>query len=231
MIPIKKKNKQIITSLLILMILVIIWYAGIAPCLNLTTIQQKGDYLIAMVNAHYAAAVALYILLFTLCIFLGFPVVLPFSVLSGYLFEHWWGILYALIGVTAGSMAYFVSARHAFSKTIQNSYATQLTRFKERVATYGSYYLLFIHFITVIPYVIINTLAALADVPIVTFFWTTVIGAIPSIWLYNSAGKQLKTIRSTCDIIQPKFFLILLVLAIVSLMPIVIHKYRTKQKP
>lgn len=179
-----------------------------------------------LVESYYIGYSALFILVYAAGVFIGLPIVIPLSVLGGYLFGLWFGVLYSLLGAVAGSIAYFLLIQHTISQKKNATYTEQLAHFKKLMHAWGPHYLLFLHFTTIVPYLVINTLAALAQVPLATFIWTTTLGAIPGLFLYSFAGQQLGVIESAYDIIKPQFFLLFLVLAIASLMPIIINKWQ-----
>jgi uncharacterized membrane protein YdjX (TVP38/TMEM64 family) len=73
-------------------------------------------------------------------------------------------------------------------------------------------------------------LAALADVPLFTFMWTTAVGSLPFLLIYAFAGRQLGTITSMSELFKPHIILLLLLLALLALLPMVIRKIRNRWK-
>lgn len=221
--------KRIAIGLLICITVLVIWYSGIADYFSLATIKEKSNYLAALVSRHYAWSCTLYILFYIATVFIGLPIVVPISMLGGYLFGLWRGILYSLIGATIGSTGYFLLIKRTRVIRHIRTSTERLTQFQHSLHTYGPFYLLFLHFITIVPYIAINTLAALSHVPLSTFIWTTAVAAVPGLFLYSFAGTQLHTITSTGDIIKPPFFLALLLLALLALLPIIINAWRSRR--
>ena len=80
--------------------------------------------------------------------------------------------------------------------------------------------------LTVIPFFVINTLAGLADVPLFTFIWTTVLGSLPLLFIYSLAGRQLGEIEAVRDILKPHMVALLIILALLALLPMVIKRLR-----
>lgn len=221
--------KRIGLALGIIIIIAIAWHGGLADYLSLSRIKEHSDHFTHLVKNHYVWSSILYITTYIGTVLCGLPATIPLTILGGYLFGLWWGTLYAIIGATTGSIAYFLLIRYVLSKKATEKYADRLMHFKQLMLTHGPSYLLFLHFITIVPYIVINTLAALAQVRLSTFIWTTIVGAIPSLVLYSFAGKQLGVLESTEDILKPQFLLLFLVLAIIALIPIIIKKYRAKK--
>jgi len=215
--------KQVIVTLAILVaIIATIWYVGLADYLTISILQQKSEYFLYMVNNHYIWSVTLFLLLCSGGIFLGLPVVIPLTMLGGFVFGLWWGMFYSVLSATIGSLCYFLLIRYTlFGKTDRYISQQPLTSLQTLVKNHGSHYLLILHFIIIVPYIAINTMAAVSNVSLSTFVWTTVIGALPSLFLYSFAGRQLTIITSWYDIIQPPFLLVLCVLVLCTVLSII----------
>jgi uncharacterized membrane protein YdjX (TVP38/TMEM64 family) len=80
----------------------------------------------------------------------------------------------------------------------------------------------------VIPYFIITTLAALAEVPLFTFAWTALIGSAPLLAVYSYAGRHLGSIESIKDVVSPGIMAILVMLGLLALLPIIIKWFYKK---
>jgi len=75
----------------------------------------------------------------------------------------------------------------------------------------------------IIPYFVINVLAALTNVSITTFMWTTFVGSLPILGIYAFAGGQLYSVESVKDIFSPSIIALLVVLILDSLMPLLLR--------
>jgi uncharacterized membrane protein YdjX (TVP38/TMEM64 family) len=152
------------------------------------------------------------------------------TILGGYLFGIVHGVLYAVFGASAGATIYFLLVRYVFAHTLRESFALQLSIFHEKMNRYGASYLISLQLLTIIPYFVINTLAALADVPLVTFIWTTVLGGLPLHVIYAVAGRELGSLTSIRDILKPSIIVLLLVMACMALLPMIIRYLRVKAR-
>ena len=175
---------------------------------------------------YYFPAVLIYIGSYALIIALAIPAVAPLTVLGGFLFNALPGLLYALIGATLGSIIYFLFIRYVVSNLVRQRYRARLDKFNEQIKAYGYSYLLTMQLLTVIPFFVINTLAGLADVPLFTFIWTTVLGSLPLLFIYSLAGRQLGEIEAVRDILKPHMVALLIILALLALLPMVIKRLR-----
>jgi uncharacterized membrane protein YdjX (TVP38/TMEM64 family) len=195
---------------------------------SFAVIKQESVRLSLWVQNYYAFSVFAYISVYALGIFVGLPVVVFMTMLGGFVYGFWWSCFYSLAAATLGSVLYFMLLRYALQNGFKEKYKGRLEQFKEQIHTYGSSYLLFLHFITIIPFVVINTLAALGDIPFTVFLWTTIAGSLPVIALYSFVGKELGTINAVCDVVRPEFFIVFGLLAVISLVPVIIRKLRVK---
>jgi len=220
--------KRISLVILLFSGMLLFCYFGLWRYFSFEVIKQESARLSVLVRDYYAVSVLAYIALYALGIFVGLPVVVFMTILGGFLYGFWWSCFYSLGAATLGSVLYFILLRYALQNGFKEKYRGRLEQFKEQIHTYGPNYLLFLHFITIIPFVVINTLAALGDISFSTFLWTTIVGSLPVIALYSFVGKELGTINAMCDVVRPEFFIAFGILALISLVPIIMRKLRIK---
>jgi uncharacterized membrane protein YdjX (TVP38/TMEM64 family) len=200
------------------------WYFDIGHYFTLERLQEDSAYLKQIVERDYITAALVYIVLFAVIIATALPVVAPLTMLGGFLFGIFPGVIAADIGATLGAAGCFLIVRYVMRNTITGRYQKQLESFKNQLQQNGSSYLLTLQLVSVIPFFVINTLAALADVPLVTFSWTTAVGSFPFLLVYAFAGRQLHTMHSLSDIVKPSMLLLFAALGILALMPLLIRK-------
>lgn len=204
------------------------YYFNVGSYFEITAIKDRMVQMYHFVQLHYTESVLMFIAIFTAVIACAIPAMPILAITGGYLFGAKHGLLYSQIGCLLGSTASFFAVRYIIKETVHNRYRIQLERFKEKIHEQGvTSYLLMMQFISIIPFFIINTLAALADVPFFTFFWTTFVGSFPMLFVYTLAGKQLGSIESVNDLFSPSVILMLVVLIILSVIPIMVKKIKT----
>jgi len=196
------------------------------------TLEQIQAHSIAFkyyVGQHYLLAVLMYIAVYTLTIAIGIPGVAPLSLLGGYLFGVLLGTAYGALGATIGSLIAFLIVRYVLRNWVKRKFGNQLDGFNKQMQRYGANYLLMVHYASIIPFFLINSLAAVSDINWWTFVWTTVIGFIPIALLYSFAGRELATIRSVQDILTPPIITIFVILILLAFIPIVIKYYKRSE--
>lgn len=214
-----KVSKRLIIGLLFIGTLIAIRLSGIGAYITFEQLKLQRDMLVGLVETQYVWSVFAYISLFTLGVAFFLPVAMVLTLAGGFLFGLPWGILYANIGGTLGSIASFLMVRYLLGDSLQEKYATRLAGFNQAMHEQGSLYLLFIHFIFVIPFFMINTLAGLTRVSLWTFVWTTSLGILPSQFVYIFTGQQLSDINSVQDIFSGGVLVALCLLACLGLVP------------
>jgi len=213
---------------IIALVVGLLFMSGIMPYLSLDYLATKKDVLKYMVNRHYTTTVCCYMIAYIAVIACGVPAVAPLTMLAGFLFGIVYGSVYSSIGATCGSLLSFFVVRYLTHNIVQKRYTSLVHEFHEKIEANGiAHYLLGLQFLTVVPFFVINTLAALADVPIITFFWTTVLGSCPIIVVYAYAGQKFSTISSVKDIFSSSVILLFAFLFCLTLAPYCIRKIRS----
>lgn len=224
------KYKKIIIVLVILAALFILSrYTGLGYYLSFEYLQANRALLLAKVQTNYLLAVGVYIAVFSAALALALPVVAPLSIIGGFLFGVKFGSLYALISATLGSLIYYLVVRFLLASMVRGKYQERLAQFNSQINQYGYTYLLTMQWLTIFPFFIINTLAALAQVPIFTFLWTTIVGGSPFIIIFAFAGREIGSIKKMGDILSFEVVLLFVLLALLALVPMLIQKWRASQ--
>ena len=82
----------------------------------------------------------------------------------------------------------------------------------------------------------INIIPGLLNVPLKTFFWATLLGIIPGSAVYVSVGNGLSSIFAKGEtpnfgiIFEPQIIIPILLLAILSIIPIVYKKLKARRE-
>lgn len=223
------KRALIIGGLLIFTIIAF-RFLNLSEYLSLESIKRQGVSLKLMVEEHYLWSVVVYLSIYIGLIALALPVVAPLTMLGGFLYGSFIGLFYALIGATIGASISFLLVKYVLRNLIRQHYREQLDRFNARLKSYGYTYLLTLQLMMIFPFFVINTLAALANVPLITFMWTTAVGALPFLLIYAFAGRKLSEVTSMSELFKPHIILLLLLLALLALLPMVIRKLINRWK-
>ena len=217
-----KTVRRVVALSLFVAVIVLFRYLEVGRYLTLERVQEYSLYLREYVDNYYVQSVIAYIFVYFFAIACALPASAVMTLLGGFLFGTIPGALYANIAATSGSIISFLLFKYVLSPFVKDRYAEQLKPFKKHIREEGYWYLLTLHFLSVIPFFVINALAALADVPLWTFVWTTAVGFIPLSLVYGFAGKQLGKLKSVGDIFSPGIIIALVLLIVLSTLPTII---------
>jgi uncharacterized membrane protein YdjX (TVP38/TMEM64 family) len=79
--------------------------------------------------------------------------------------------------------------------------------------------------IPIIPFFLANILCGLSLIPLPTFWWTLVVGIFPSLCIYSILGTELGAARSMQDLITPQITVLFILIALLTIIPIVRHRF------
>jgi len=198
----------------------LLYYFKVADHITLENIKQESECLRLMVQNNYLFSVLVYVFFFVLFLVAGFPSTIPMVLLSGYLFGTFFGALYATLGATIGSVISFFLFRYWIKEFLQERYKKRLVYFEKQMEKYGIGYLLVLHYTSVVPFFVINMIAALTHVSLKAFIFTCLIGSFPVYCIFASAGMQLSEIHAAGDIFSGPViaaFVLLITMAFVSM--------------
>ncbi len=214
-------KKALLFSFVVVSLVLVAWYMGLHEYFSLTSLQNNRAYLEETVKVNYIKAVLIFMAVYVAVIALGMPGVPPLTMFGGFLFGFLPTVVYAIISATVGTTISFLLIRYVLGNLIRGKYAQKLDRFNEKIASHGAAsYLLTLQLMGLIPYFVINVLAALTNVPTITFIWTTFVGSLPILCIYAFAGRQLYMVESVGDIFSPSIIALLVVLVLISMMPL-----------
>lgn len=198
--------------------------------LSLELLKEYRSSLLLMVHANFAVSAIIYFVLYVAAVVSNLPLVAFMTLSGGMLFGIPWAVALVVTAATIGSILTFFIVRYMVGDRFRVQYATSLPVFYEHMKRYGAWYLLVIHFVTVIPLSLINIFAALSPVSWWTFAWTTVLGVLPIALVYAFAGQYLNTINTIYDLLSIRVFLIIATLIVLSLLPIIFSRKTSFQK-
>ena len=223
-------KKRLIIGGILIGILALVHYFNVGRYITLEAIKENRALLQQMIERNYVLFVAGYLGIYVLTTMFSLPVSAVLSIAGGFFFGTFFGALYSTIGATIGSTISFLLIRHLFGKVLQDRYKNRLRTFNKEFKRHGYSYLLMIHFIVVIPLVVANVLAGLANVTLWTFVWTTAVGMIPGTLVYAFAGQQLMSIEKFRDIFSHNMIFALIFIFLLGFIPFIIRYFKKDKR-
>jgi len=168
-----------------------------------------------MFREHPDATAAIFFGVYVLCMAFSLPVTAALSIVSGIIFGHAIGIPLALSACTLGGTLAFLFSRYVLHGLVQQRFAVQLAVINKGIERDGSFYLVSMRMIPVIPFWLINLLMGLTPITTTRFFLASLLGMVPIIAIYVHFGVQLGGVRafSLEEVFTPNLMLALALLA------------------
>ena len=166
-------------------------------------IKNNRDYFYELRKSNLFVLGILFILFATLWVFAaGFGS--PLALFAGFIFGKWFGVLFAVVGMTFGATLLYIFANYFLKEMIRDKFLNRFKSLEEKFKKSEFFYLLIFRFVGGIPFQIQNVLPCIFNVKIYNFFWSTFFGLIPSLFLVVAIGSGLeKIIDENLD--APKF--------------------------
>lgn len=163
-----------------------------------------------------------YIVLIACCI----PGTILFDLLAGFIYGPVLGSGFVLFSYLSGAVLNFLLVRFLFKDILHQKFShLRHIVLRDGGRTRTAYNLIGLRFIPVIPFWLLNILAAVLDIPLLTFIITTFIGIIPTSIIYVMIGSGLRTQfaqnqKISVDILtNPELWIPLVLLALLILIP------------
>ena len=118
----------------------------------------------------------------------------PIAIILGFIFGKWYGVLVVLTGMSVGASLLYLLANFFLKDLIKEKFLEKYKSLDEKFKKSEFFYLLIYRFIGGIPFAISNVLPCIFNVKIINFFWATLIGFFPQVFLICSIGSGLEKI-------------------------------------
>ncbi len=201
-------------------------YSGYYHYLTFDGLKTHRQLLLNWTEHHYGQAVILYAAIYIITVACSIPGATILTLAGGFLFGWLWGSIYVVISATLGATLVFLSVKLAFREWMIKRNSKWLKSMEKGFQQNAFSYLLFLRFIPLFPFWLVNIVPAFLGVRLRTFIIATFLGIIPGSVVYVSVGNGLGRIfdqNKTPDfsiIFSPAILLPLIGLAILSLLPI-----------
>lgn len=231
-----KSLKRLIPLLIIILLMVLVYFTDAFKFLDYETIRYHHNELTELVNNHPISAPVIFIGSYAVITLLSVPIAIFASLIGGFLFRQPWCTIYVVIGATTGATLLFLAAKTAFGNYLKRKAGPRLKKLEKGFNKNAASYLLFLRFVPLIPFWLVNLAPAFFNVRLSTYIWTTIIGITPGAFVTTLAGRGLNTIFETSEefsassVLNPQLTIALIGLGILALLPIVVKKFREKKK-
>lgn len=215
-----------------------------------TSLVDHEETLRRFVDRQTLLALALYMVAFAAFVSVSIPCAFVMTVMGGFLFGAIAGAAAAVVASTIGAVGLFLIARTTIGAALAPRLGRVMARIGEGLRRGAWSYLLFLRFALVFPFWIVNLVPALLRVPIAPFAITTFFGIMPVTTVVAFAGASLagmvgkeRAELEACrlqavepclaridmmDIFSAPFLTACAFLALASLLPLAVRRWRPR---
>ena len=124
--------------------------------------------------------------------FLGFGS--PIALLGGFLFGPWIGTLVVVTGLSIGATFLYIFGNYFLKDFVRDKFLNKYQKLEEKFKKSEFLYLLVYRFIGGVPWQLSCLLPAIFNVKVKNFFYASLIGIVPQIFLGVSIGSGLEKV-------------------------------------
>lgn len=206
--------------------------------LSFETLREHREALLALRNTHFAAMIAVFIVIYFTIVTFSLPGAAVASVTGGFLFGMGWGAAANVMAASLGAMVIFQAARMGLGKSLAAKIDASdgtLNRIKRGLNENEVSVLFLMRLVPVVPFFVANLLPAMVGVKFRNFAFTTVLGIIPGALVFTWIGVGLGKVfdrGGTPDLSllwEPQVIGPLLGLSALAALPILIKAVRGKK--
>ncbi|MBA1340064.1 MAG: putative membrane protein YdjX, TVP38/TMEM64 family, SNARE-associated domain [Pelagibacterales bacterium] len=122
----------------------------------------------------------------------GFGV--PVALLAGFIFGKWLGTIIVTIGLSLGATIVYMFGNYFFKDFIKAKFLIKFKNLEIKFKKSEFNYLLLYRFIGGIPFALSNILPCIFNVKVKNFFWATLIGITPGLFIIVALGSGVEKI-------------------------------------
>lgn len=198
-------------------VVLVAWAAWAGPSAVWDYVQANLDGWRQVAERRPATALVVFFMSYAVLSALPAPVLTIMTLLAGWLFGPWLGLLVASLAYTAGVTSAFLATRWLLREPARRRFGPRLRAVERGFAREGAYYLLALRLTPVMPFFLVNVLFALTPIGTVTFAFVSWLGGLPLKLLYAGMGAELASMTSPAELLSPRA---LAYLAALGLMPL-----------
>ncbi len=195
----KSKKTKIIIGVSYLIILSLFLYLffskfSIQEITSYEFIKENRLYFLKLKDSNLFLISIIFLILTILWVFpfLGFGA--PISLLGGFIFGKWLGTLIVVLGLSIGATFLYIFGNYFLKDIVREKFLNRYQNLEKKFKVSEFYYMLIYRFIGGIPWQLSCILPTIFNVKIKNFFFASLIGAIPQIFLAVSIGSGLEKV-------------------------------------
>ena len=156
-------------------------------------IKNNRDYFFGLKQANLFLLSLVFIISTIVWVLMaGFGI--PVSLLAGFIFGKWMGTLILVVGMSIGATILYIFGNFFLKEIIKKKFLTKFKNLEVKFKKSEFIYLLAYRFIGGIPFALSNILPCIFNVRVSNFFWATLVGLTPQLFLVVLIGSGIEKI-------------------------------------
>jgi uncharacterized membrane protein YdjX (TVP38/TMEM64 family) len=193
----EKKLKFFLGSTYVLIILSFLWVFfdnfSLSEISSYEFIKSNNDYFNQLKNKNFFLISLVFFIFTIIWVFLlGFGS--PILLLSGFIFGKWVGTIYAVLSLSIGATLLYIFANYFLKDLVEEKFSKRFSNLNEKFKKNEFTFFLIYRFVGGIPFFISNILPTIFNVKLKNFFFGSIIGLSPQIFVGVSLGAGLNEI-------------------------------------
>ena len=205
-----KKIKIILAIIYFLIVSIFLWSFfsnfSIDEITSYEFIRKNRDSLLEIKESNFFFTILLFIVMTVIWVLLlGFGS--PVALLGGFIFDKWIGTFIVSISLTIGATCMYLFVNFFLKELIKEKFEKKFSNLTEKFKKNEFLYFFIYRFVGGIPFFIANILPSLFNVKIRNYFFGSLFGMMPSIFIFATLGSGLEKIINQ-NIEAPSFFVL-----------------------
>ena len=195
----KTKKIKIFIGLSYLVLLIVFLYLffshfSLQEITSYEFIKNNRSYFVELKNSNLFLVSLVFLLLTILWVFpfLGFGS--PVALMGGFILGKWLGTFIVVLGLSIGATFLYIFSNFFLKDLIREKFLSKFQNLEQKFKKSEFFYLLIYRIAGGIPWQLSCILPTLFNVKVVNFFFASLIGIIPQIFLVVSIGSGLETV-------------------------------------
>ena len=156
-------------------------------------IKNNRDYLIAIKDSNLFL-VSILFLIFTIIWVLALGFGSPIFLAGGFIFGKWIGTILVTFGLSIGATLLYMFANYFLKDIVEKKFSKKFSLLNEKFKKNEFFFILIYRFIGGIPFFISNILPTLFNVKVKNFFFGSLIGMTPQLFIGVALGSGIEKI-------------------------------------
>lgn len=193
----EKKLKFFLGSTYVLIILSFLWVFfdnfSLSEISSYEFIKSNNDYFNQLKNKNFFLISLVFFIFTIIWVFLlGFGS--PILLLSGFIFGKWMGTTYAVLSLSIGATLLYIFANYFLKDLVEEKFSKRFSNLNEKFKRNEFNFFLIYRFVGGIPFFISNILPTIFNIKVRNFFFGSLFGMYPLIFVGTSLGSGLNKI-------------------------------------